>query len=58
MRITNRRRMRFVEYVAPYFYQSLFEQTHYRSAIHRTLPKVYLNRLSNRLEFVKPHSVY
>ena len=46
-----------LEYVATYFYQSLFEHTHYRSAMHRTFEKVYLNRLYNLLEFYNIHSV-
>ena len=48
--------MRFVEYGASYFYQSLFEQTHYRSAMFRTFQKVYLNRLYNLLEYYYTHS--
>ena len=49
--------MRFEEYDASYFYQSLFEQTHYLSAIYHTFQKVYLNRLYNLLEFYYVHSV-
>jgi hypothetical protein len=48
--------MRFVEYDASYFYQSLFEQTHYLSAMYRTFQKVYLNRLYNLLEYYYTHS--